>query len=111
MDKGAYQPLTTAVGDGDRIPMSPSTVSFLSRLVLGLAPGLQCAPSSGGPARMVIRALPTEKSKVPVIAITANAMHGDEQRCFDAGMNDYISKPIDRARLLGKVMRWGRPAA
>jgi CheY-like chemotaxis protein len=58
-----------------------------------------------------IRGLPTKESAVPVIAITANAMHGDEQRCLAAGMNDYISKPIDRARLLGKVMRWGRPAA
>jgi hypothetical protein len=60
MDKGAYHPLTTAVGNGDLIPGSPSTVSFLSRLVLGLAPGLRCVPPSGGPARMVIRALPTE---------------------------------------------------
>jgi two-component system, sensor histidine kinase and response regulator len=58
-----------------------------------------------------IRALPTDEAAVPVIAITANAMHGDEQRCLDAGMNDYISKPIDRARLLGKVTQWGRRAA
>ena len=70
MDKGAYQPLTTAVGAWDRIPGSPSTVSFLSRLVLGLAPGLQCAPSSGGPARMVIRALPTEVPTTNVYCAT-----------------------------------------
>jgi CheY-like chemotaxis protein len=58
-----------------------------------------------------IRALPLGQSMVPVIAITANAMHNDDQRCFDAGMNDYISKPIDRARLLGKVTQWGHRAA
>jgi two-component system, sensor histidine kinase and response regulator len=58
-----------------------------------------------------IRALPIAHAGVPVIAITANAMHGDDQRCFEAGMNDYITKPIDRARLLGKVSEWGYQAA
>jgi CheY-like chemotaxis protein len=58
-----------------------------------------------------IRALATEEAAVPVIAITANAMQGDDRRCFDAGMDDYITKPIDRARLLGKVMQWGHRAA
>jgi two-component system sensor histidine kinase/response regulator len=58
-----------------------------------------------------IRALATDQAAVPVIAITANAMQGDDRRCFDAGMDDYITKPIDRARLLGKVMQWGYRAA
>ena len=54
-----------------------------------------------------IRALPGGRAGVPVIAITANAMVGDEQRCRGAGMDDYVSKPIDRARLLAKVAEWG----
>ncbi len=58
-----------------------------------------------------IRALPIAHAGVPVIAITANALQGDDQRCFAAGMNDYITKPIDRARLLGKVSEWGYRAA
>jgi CheY-like chemotaxis protein len=58
-----------------------------------------------------IRALPVAHAGVPVIAITANALQGDDQRCFDAGMNDYITKPIDRARLLSKVSAWGYRAA
>jgi CheY-like chemotaxis protein len=33
---------------------------------------------------------------------------GDEQCCRDAGMNDYITKPIDRARLLSKLVQWGQ---
>jgi CheY-like chemotaxis protein len=58
-----------------------------------------------------IRALPIAGAGVPVIAITANAMAGDDQRCLAAGMNDYITQPIDRARLLGTVARWGHARA
>ena len=58
-----------------------------------------------------IRALPIAHAGVPVIAITASALQGDDQRCLAAGMNDYITKPIDRARLLGKVSEWGYRAA
>jgi len=58
-----------------------------------------------------IRRLPSARAGVPVIAITANAMAGDEERCREAGMNDYVTKPIDRARLLSKVVEWGRKAA
>lgn len=54
-----------------------------------------------------IRRFSTARANIPVIAITANAMTGDEQRCLEAGMNDYVTKPIDRARLLGKVAEWG----
>lgn len=48
-----------------------------------------------------------EDKALPIIAVTANAMKGDDQRCLDAGMDDYVTKPIDRARLLSKVNQWG----
>ncbi|MCH2023376.1 MAG: response regulator [Saprospiraceae bacterium] len=43
------------------------------------------------------------KSKVPIIALTANAIRGDSNKCFDAGMNDYITKPFEEQDLINKI--------
>ena len=48
----------------------------------------------------------TSARAVPIIALTANAMSGDRQRCIEAGMNDYLSKPLDPLKLLALIERY-----
>ena len=43
---------------------------------------------------------------VPIIAMTANAMKADEDRCWEAGMDDYLTKPVQPADLLEKIDHW-----
>jgi two-component system cell cycle response regulator DivK len=56
----------------------------------------------GWEATRQIKADPATQS-IPVIALTAHAMAGDEQKALAAGCNDYDTKPIDLKRLLGKI--------
>jgi two-component system, sensor histidine kinase and response regulator len=53
-----------------------------------------------------IRKMKRQTSLTPIIAMTANAIEGDRERCLDAGMNDYISKPIDKDILVEKLKSW-----
>jgi signal transduction histidine kinase/CheY-like chemotaxis protein len=47
--------------------------------------------------------------RIPIVAMTAHAMAGDRERCLDAGMDDYISKPIRPESLYEAIVRWSDP--
>ena len=47
-----------------------------------------------------------EKQHTPIIGVTAHAMTEDMERCFDAGMDDYMPKPISPRTLLEKIEKW-----
>ena len=52
-----------------------------------------------------IRLLTGAHRKVPIVALTANAMQGDRERCLEVGMNDYVTKPVDVGRLAAALQR------
>jgi CheY-like chemotaxis protein len=58
-----------------------------------------------------IRALPGNARHIPIIALTANAMMEQVAKCRAAGMDDYLTKPINRADLMRKVAEWSRLGA
>ncbi|HWK06910.1 MAG TPA: two-component regulator propeller domain-containing protein [Puia sp.] len=68
---------------------------------------VQMPEIDGLEATRIIRRLP---GKQPVIiALTANAMQGDQEECLRAGMNDYLSKPVRLEELVARLEKWATP--
>jgi PAS domain S-box-containing protein len=61
-------------------------------------------------ATRAIRALPEPQSKIPIVALTANAIVGQREIYLAAGMNDYVTKPIQPQILFQAIQRWVVPA-
>jgi signal transduction histidine kinase/DNA-binding response OmpR family regulator/HPt (histidine-containing phosphotransfer) domain-containing protein len=67
---------------------------------------MQMPVMDGLQATRLIRGLAAPAGAVPIVAMTANAMRKDQDACLNAGMNDFISKPINPEAFLGVVARF-----
>lgn len=67
---------------------------------------IQMPGMDGYEAARSIRKSTTAYSRIPIIAMTANAMKGDDKKCLEAGMDDYITKPVDALELQKKIEYW-----
>jgi len=82
------------VADGHAVVAAWRTGNFDLILMDCQMPGMD-----GYEATRTIRKLEDGKAHIPIVALTAHAMKGDEDKCRAAGMDDYLSKPINRATL------------
>jgi polar amino acid transport system substrate-binding protein len=70
---------------------------------------IQMPVMDGYTASREIRNLKSEIRNVPIIAMTAHAMAGDEQKSIEAGMNGHVTKPIDPDQLFAALLKWIKP--
>lgn len=66
----------------------------------------QMPEMDGFEATRVIRSLEGEGQRAIIIALTANAMSGDRDRCLAAGMDDYLAKPIQASEFYDAINSW-----
>ncbi|MDB5360935.1 MAG: sensor protein gacS [Rhodospirillales bacterium] len=67
---------------------------------------VQMPSVDGLQAAREIRKMAGSAGRIPIVALTANAMLGDREACLAVGMNDYVSKPFERVALLATLAQW-----
>jgi CheY-like chemotaxis protein len=99
LEKLGYQP--HLVGDGAEAVATATATAFdliFMDIQLPNMDGLQAT-------RAIVRSLDSRRPRI--VAMTANATPEDRQACFDAGMDDYVTKPISLAHLRATIEKWG----
>jgi two-component system sensor histidine kinase/response regulator len=101
--------LALLADSGVSVDVAPDGVVALDRVRSGhydaVLMDLRMPLMDGLAAARAIRALP-ERDRLPIIAITADILLQDRERCLAAGMNDHIAKPIERDALWQTLLRW-----
>ncbi|MDG5496519.1 ATP-binding protein [Niveispirillum sp. BGYR6] len=69
---------------------------------------VQMPGMDGLEATRAIRALPSMAGRIPIVALTANALPAEVERCRRAGMNDHLAKPIEAEHLVAALVRWSQ---
>jgi len=69
---------------------------------------VQMPEMDGFEATKAIRQMEGDRKHTPIVAMTARAMKGDQERCLQAGMDDYISKPIEPQELFDTIEKWAK---
>ncbi|MFM9969863.1 MAG: ATP-binding protein [Burkholderiales bacterium] len=93
----------TSVADNGKIAVEKFQGSMIDAIFMDL----HMPVMDGFEATKAIRELEIRKGgRVPIIALTANAMPETKQKCLDAGMDDYLTKPIRRATLIASLRHW-----
>jgi PAS domain S-box-containing protein len=93
----------------DVVPDGREAVAALRRATYDLVlMDCQMPNLDGFQATVEIRRLEPAIPRVPIVAMTANALEGDREKCLASGMDDYIAKPVKRQQLEQVVHRWTR---
>lgn len=90
-----------AVADGSEVLKALQTIPYDLILM-----DCQMPVVDGYEATRAIRSTDAPYRNIPIIAMTAHAMVGDREKCLEVGMNDYLSKPVSRAKLAEQLKKW-----
>ncbi|GEM_PF-1111244 len=100
--------------DGHRVTVAADGLAAVEAAAQGgfdvVLMDMQMPCLDGLEATARIRALPAPIGSVPIIALTANALKGDDERCLAAGMNGYLAKPYDATALYAALSRFAATA-